>query len=798
MGKPLNIGPLKPRPRSVRWVILRRLLFVAAGCGLVIVWLLHGYDRERSRREAGLEALPVLTSSTQEHAVLRRSVALEDQRREIDQVVWSRELLAEKHGDVVVAVWDNLRRAEDKYRVLSELEFDSLSLPGAVTNVPSENGIAITRFGGASSRLSRSDWRALLRSFQDQGYQLVQSELRHTRFVPPDPGPAESTVRFDFHIANSAQEERLIVRGEAVVGWRSQLTEDSGPVAEHIGISSLEVLRRSGPPVFQTDLVTTISTNSTGLPDPLIVYDLDADGDSEIVLPRQNLVFWADGTAPFRTGTLCVHPEGVIQAAILADFTRDGLPDLLVADRDGLLLFAGGSRGSFPDPGRRIHFTTAGLLNTSVLTAGDIDADGDLDVWLGQFKPPYVDGQMPTPFYDANDGYPSFLIVNEGQGRFRDATAGAGLALKRFRRTSSASLVDLDNDGDLDLAVVSHFAGVDIYYNDGQGRFTDVTSARLAEPRAFGKGHVFADFDEDGGLDIFVAGVWSHAAQRLETLGLEVAVPQEVREMRTRMASGNGLFFERGGVWQRTPVSEQVASSGWSSGVTRFDFDNDGDLELYIANGNRTRESVKEDGSQFWRHDIHVAQSTPDPAVDSYFQTVKGRSEDAGWSRHGYEKNRLFLSQGGLSFLEAGFLFGVALEEDCRAVASGDLDGDGRLDLVVSTQETWPEPRQTVRVLRNGLESPNNWIGFQLRDAPSRAPVIGAKIRIWTPSGQQSRQILLGESFRTQHPNTAHFGLGTETSVQKVEVKWPNGTVQHMEGLPINRYHVLVAEPGGG
>src|SRR5947207_15125749 len=98
-------------------------------------------------------------------------------------------------------------------------------------------------------------------------------------------------------------------------------------------------------------------------------------------------------------------------------------------------------------------------LFRSVMTCGDIDADGDLDVFLAQYEEPYANGTTPNPYYDANDGNPCYLLLNDGHGNFNDATIGSGLEKKRQRRSYSASFADLDDDGALDLVVVSDFAG---------------------------------------------------------------------------------------------------------------------------------------------------------------------------------------------------------------------------------------------------------------------------------------------------------------------------------------------------
>ena len=109
------------------------------------------------------------------------------------------------------------------------------------------------------------------------------------------------------------------------------------------------------------------------------------------------------------------------------------------------------------------------IRDPQCITCGDVDGDGDLDAFIGQYASTYMSGKLPTPYYDANDGHPAYLLINDGTGRFTDQTAAFGLAPKRHRRTYSASFVDLDEDRDLDLMVVSDFAGLDLYRNNGKG-----------------------------------------------------------------------------------------------------------------------------------------------------------------------------------------------------------------------------------------------------------------------------------------------------------------------------------------
>jgi hypothetical protein len=279
------------------------------------------------------------------------------------------------------------------------------------------------------------------------------------------------------------------------------------------------------------------------------------------------------------------------------------------------------------------------------MTCGDIDHDGDLDLFVAQYKLPYTGGQMPTPYYDANDGDPAYLLLNDGNGKFTDATGVAGLAETLAAR--SASFTDLDADGHLDLLVVSDFAGVDVYHNDGRGLFTDVTRDWVPEPHAFGMAHAFADFNADGRLDFLTIGMNSPTADRLNHFGLWRAGITEERSMRARMTTKPAFLARPAGGFEQASLSDSIARSGWSWGCTASDFDNDGLLDVYIASGHETRRSVRDYEPEFWLHDIYTATSTNDAVANVYFLSKSSNRVGNNQSYGGYEKNRLYLNQRG-------------------------------------------------------------------------------------------------------------------------------------------------------
>jgi hypothetical protein len=526
--------------------------------------------------------------------------------------------------------------------------------------------------------------------------------------------------------------------------------------------------------------------------DPLILYDLDGDGLSEVILAARNLVFKRQADGGYATRPLCRLSPGLIFTGIIADFDGDGAADFLGAVFEGLRLFKGSRTGAFDEPGRLVWTAKTRLKYAQALTCGDIDHDGDLDVWLGQYKNPYERGQMPTPYYDANDGNSAQLLLNDGRGNFSEATETAGLGKKRWRRSYSGSFVDLDWDGDLDLLVVSDFAGVDVYANDGQGHFTDMTEQWLPERHLFGMAHTLADFDVDGHLDFLVMGMHCPTAQRLDHLGLKRPGRPDYEAMRSRMTMGNRLFLgqQRGG-FRAGPLGASIMRSGWSWGCSAFDWDNDSFPDVYVANGHDTRQSVKDYESEFWLHDIYVGNSRDDLVRTAYFGAKFGRTRGHGASYGGYEKNRLFLNQQGRSFQEVGHLLGVALEQDSRNCVADDLDGDGRLDLLVTTFEAWPKVRQTLQVFRNNLKTSGNWIGFRLREQGDGVSPVGASCTLRYAGKTVLSQIVTGDSHRSQHANSRHFGLGRCSSVESVEIRWQSGHKLRLEHPAINCYHTV-------
>ncbi|MGE0758855.1 MAG: CRTAC1 family protein [Pirellulaceae bacterium] len=710
------------------------------------------------------------------------------EREQLDKTLWRQEIVASRHGQYFVSLWDRLRAAKDQLSLLHALELPQLKLPASVDPQPRDLGVEAFHFGEPSDVLSQADWRGRVEQWQQQGYEIVQTEWHHRRFDLSEDGRAESLVEMEMHVANSGQKIRVILAADLHVHWRPG-GEGETAVPESVEVADLRVWRRQGEPPFRLAATLPIDAESAGdAADFLGMYDLDSDGDAEIVFGNRR--FRNDGGGRFSAQPLSPHRKTGLTAAVMADFNNDGRADLFCADPgQSPQVFLADAAGQFSLPPLTVSIPPVTL--SQAITAGDADRDGNLDVWLTQYKGPYDSGQMPTPYYDANDGYPSYMLFGDGQGGFRDVTESSGLAAKRFRRTYSSSLVDLDDDRDLDLLVVSDFAGVDMYTNDGTGKFMDASASMLDDRNNFGMSHVFDDFNNDGRLDFYVTGMASTTARRLEQMGIRHPQFDEHNKMRPVMGYGNRMYLSDGKTFQQPPYREDVARTGWSWGTTAIDFDNDGDRDLFVGNGHISGSSASDYCSIFWRHDIYSGSSKPDPVLSKLFLTVQGDFErQKGGSWNGFEHNCL-LVQNQDGFTNYGFLMGVADEFDTRAVVGNDIDSDGRVDLLVVES---PRGRPSVlHVLRNNLDGPNRWIGVRLIDQPGHSP-LGARVTLTTSSGSRIAQVVAGDSFTAQHPAAVHFGLGGLDRVEQIEVRWQDGAIRRLNEPAVNQYHLLGAD----
>ncbi len=721
--------------------------------------------------------------------------ALKTEREELDQTVFADETEAVRHEGVFIQLWDELRNG-DAYEVLNNFPFDNIILGEPVPSPSPDWGITGIKFAsldGAKKELSATQFRELLSDLSEKGWKLEQSEWHHTSFQPASKGsPARSLISCELHCLFNSNEHRVIVRGKLKVTWTND--EEGEPVPSLIDTTGLEFIARKGKPMFTEIMNADPGKEAPGrFPrfSPLMVRDLDGDGLSEIVTAGCNLVYQNEGNGKYtKRDFLKSGINRPAEAGLLADLNGDGLIDYIGGDsEDGsLLLFLGSGKGKFKD--EPYKFSLPPLKGLHAISAGDIDGDRDLDLFIGQWKAPYIGGSMPTPYYNANDGYPDYLLRNEGDGTFVDITENAGLSGKSHRRTFSASLVDIDFDQDLDLIVVADFSGLDLYLNDGTGKYSDITERLGKERHAFGMSHTFGDWNSDGIEDLCLVGMSSTTARRLDGLGISKPGYEKYSEMRAPMTFGNRLYVRNNeGALSQPSFTAGAARSGWSWGCTAADFDLDGDTDLYVANGHISGNSAKDYCTRFWCHDLYTGTSKPNAVIDSLFKTelLSGLGRDFSWN--GFEHNAMFINRPNEGFLNAGFLLGAAFEYDSRAVIAADLDENGTQDLIVIEYRS-STMNQRMHVYRNLGNLENSWVGIKIKNSP-RMPTIGTVITMKSEERQWGKTIVTGDGFTSQEPPIAHFGLGKMKNVSEIQVQWPTGEVQTLQSPAINQYHQI-------
>ncbi|MCB1184268.1 VCBS repeat-containing protein [bacterium] len=456
----------------------------------------------------------------------------------------------------------------------------------------------------------------------------------------------------------------------------------------------------------------------------LAMEDADHDGDLDIFVGTKRgfplAVYRNDGDQFTALGDdLDLAADHDIKQVLFADLDNDGWRDLVLSlwqpDEIGtaflsstLRVYRGG-----PDFGFERRLDTAidfEMVSLATgMSAGDIDRDGDLDLYVGVWKA----GQASA--LAANR-----LLRNDGDFHFTDR--GAALGVAGAKKTFQATLVDLSGDGWLDiLTTEDKRGGVTYYESNGDGTFTErsrdsgldgyvFTSGNYAD----GMGIAVGDYDDDLDLDVYITNIFD----------------------------GNLMYRNNGdGTFTNVAPANGTVSLRVGWGCSYIDFDNDTRDDLFVVNFG-----------------------------------MLGTADNG---------DRLYANQGNGTFVDIAAGAGIITDEDAFGMATGDVDGNGGIDLIVS------QGRRPVRLYMNTGVSGNNWAALDLVGTDSNRDAVGAMVHVWSGGRQRLYTVMAGESYLSFNSHRIELGLGAATVIDSVAVDWPTGRRDTWRDLAAGQVHVL-------